>query len=411
MVFLFPAVLGSLFSAFKRVEMFRTTIRNRNMERSWTEHLGKMHRHRIGEQGTSKMSLAQLAVYYHLAQDQRKFYERQSISEEDRMRAYMHFLLACVEDGPFCVLNYLLVLANQQQTSAANVDSECRTFLEQSSSPGLLLFIFASSFGALSYKAMHLLLFPVIWAECRKLDQEKKLLDEREDNLLLEAEREVKEEEESGLPSKHRTSSCPRLHGSIVFDAVTLNGGPPTALPSTLEQKGAMTRICVGRAGVSEMELVCAEATRAGEQPEVSNIRKMAKLPVAGSSSVRFQTSAIVEQRESVLPLTGSGPGGAGVAVNSQKDQMIKMFQGRVDEPEDKLKNVSLNASSHRTLDAVHDAALAPLSEPAQMSNPPPGWLERHRSEHRQWSEWHHLEQQATPRLPASPATYEPDVF
>ena len=175
-----------------------------------------------------------------------------------------------------------------------------------------------------------------------------------------------------------------------MFDAVTLNGaspGPPTVSPPALEQKGAMTRARVGTAGVTQIELVHTEATRAEERPEVTNIQKMAELPVVGNSSVGFQTSATVEQRESVLPLTGS----AGGAVDSQKDQMIKKLQGRVDELEEKLKNVLSNASSDRT-----------LSEAA---------LERPRSEHRQWSEWHRLEQQATPRLPASPARDEPDVF
>ena len=92
-----------------------------------------------------------------------------------------------------------------------------------------------------------------------------------------------------------------------------------------------------------------------------SNRTEMAKLKpsaVAGDSSARHKVSTMVEQKESIVAL-----GSIGGAVDDQKDQIIRMLRGRVDELEEKLKRVLPNVCSRCAVDAVDDLELAPISE------------------------------------------------
>lgn len=140
-----------------------------------------------------------------------------------------------------------------------------------------------------------------------------------------------------------------------------------------------------------------------------SNRTEMAKLKpsaVAGDSSARHKVSTMVEQKESIVAL-----GSIGGAVDDQKDQIIRMLRGRVDELEEKLKRVLPNVCSRCAVDAVDDLELAPISEAKLAALQQQAELKQPYSDHGWWAELRPFQRQVSTQLSVGPATTEPDVF
>lgn len=93
-------------------------------------------------------------MLYTLAHEHRDLSERTSLHRLDRQRAYLHFLLACCEDGPFIVLNMLLVLI--QLNDKLELKTGCQEWLAGNGDPTIILVVFMMSVASLAYKATHL---------------------------------------------------------------------------------------------------------------------------------------------------------------------------------------------------------------------------------------------------------------
>ena len=172
---LFPAILSSTISACQRARLLYSRLSARKHEalqdeKSISKHFGK--RFNVIQRlrsDSKKMTLSDLVAFFRLQQDWKAVAERQSLNNEEQQRAYMDFLLVCCEDGPFIVLNLLLIRA---MLFGHDHSEECRTWTNDHS-PLLIVIIFASSVAALSFKVAHFVLLPKIWKEHKqvKIDQ------------------------------------------------------------------------------------------------------------------------------------------------------------------------------------------------------------------------------------------------
>ena len=101
-VFIFPALLSSLYSMYHRVKLLKVKMDARE-EIEDAGHFAKLYRRKTRG---ARMTLAMMAESLKIVGERRALAERQSVNLNDRRRAYFHFLLAVTEDGPFCVLGH-----------------------------------------------------------------------------------------------------------------------------------------------------------------------------------------------------------------------------------------------------------------------------------------------------------------
>ena len=110
MICFFPAILSSIFSAYSRLRLLYKRLKARSREALHDSYFGKQFRRQSGSRLTS---LRILVEFYKLAQDRRRWAEKRGINNAERHRAYIDFLLICCEDGPFVILNLLLIRSCQ----------------------------------------------------------------------------------------------------------------------------------------------------------------------------------------------------------------------------------------------------------------------------------------------------------
>ena len=101
-----------------------------------------------------------------------------SLHRLDLQRAYLHFFLACCEDGPFIILHMLLVRIQLRDT--LKLSSACQGWLTDKGDPTILLLVFMASVASLAYKSTHLMLLPEIWQTGKLLAKDQERLHERE---------------------------------------------------------------------------------------------------------------------------------------------------------------------------------------------------------------------------------------
>ena len=108
---------------------------------------------------------------------------------------YFFILLAAAEDAPFVVLKSLYatnppyitvtgiipcrLLSIPMRNSISELSPQCDTWMRSTQAVGTLMFLLISV-SALAYKMTHLTLFPVIWAQHKRLEKEITELDKKE---------------------------------------------------------------------------------------------------------------------------------------------------------------------------------------------------------------------------------------
>ena len=134
--------------------------------------------------------------------------ERMSITRLDKHRCLMHFMLACFEDGPFLVLNMILVLLQLRETKECSEEeefrsvegswckSDCQEWISDHN-PTLIVLVFMTSVAALTHKVLQLTFLPSIWASHRQLLKEEEQISDREKSILSMDHEESKADDES----------------------------------------------------------------------------------------------------------------------------------------------------------------------------------------------------------------------
>ena len=141
--------------------------------------------------------------------------ERMENLKLDKHRCLMHIMLAVCEDGPFVVLNMILVLLQLKKTKECRyvigMCSECDEWVSENGNSNLIVLVFMSSVAALTSKIMQLGYLPSIWASHNQLLKEEQQLSDREKIILSEMENNDKSEDgESGGLAQARTRSHSR---------------------------------------------------------------------------------------------------------------------------------------------------------------------------------------------------------
>ena len=239
LIFMGPAVLASLYSMYSKCKRLHVTLKQRNEESMDSE---RQLLPKIRAQG-AKMDLCTLLEAFQLELSRRQLVEQQwqlaeqqNINQIDRERAAFHLLLALTEDLPFCVLNSILIAIPMRE----ELSPECSAWshgTEQTVILAVLLFSVAS----LTYKATHLMLFPSIWMEYKRLTKEEGELAKRTSEQTKRASEHTKrgnlslsELELNGAWSTRRVASQPLVGASLPVELAVHAPSPPddrSALP------------------------------------------------------------------------------------------------------------------------------------------------------------------------------------